>query len=1054
MSNRGAAGATPRARQRLRVLPLAGLGLLALMAAFALGAAPAAADTPINNTTISQLLVLQVSDSPYILDHDLHVQAGGFLLVSDGVELFVENGSTIFGDGGSVSATGTALAPAYIGPRPAGNLSSWGGIELRNGSALTLRHARIAAADRGVTMYGIATLDAQFAEFAGCVQWCLRTAVNATVSLRDSSMHDGAWALIEEGASAPLYDNITVANFSSGGLRLVAPASGVLARGISITGVAVGVLVEGARSSVIGPIFVVAAGAAVRANASQDVVFHNATLESSGGAAFEDFGSSRITVRDSTLHGAARTLSLARTVAGSVLNVRIGASNGSCLYLLNSTNSLFRGTALNGCSRTLEVDPVNAPPTADADRSNTVDGRAWLWIANSANVSVGVLDDPGLLVLSSVAGADISDLHLTGAGVHIFGSSAVHIERVLVEGADVGLLSVGTRGLTVRDFVARNVTDGIRVVTSGFFTVAQDILLDSVRIEGVLGDGIVVGDATNVTVVHVYARALGAGANLTRVQGALVQYAVLANCSVALALNNSTDVTVVDSVFSGSSAFGLLATNTTGHASRNAFLNNAVHASAPGSPGFLFYEAGGGNYWTGFTAADANGDGFYDTRYDLPDATGSDVRPRVARFDFRPTVIVLPPGAIEVGALTQLDASYSFDDFGVGTIYWTVDVPGRNDTASGPFYPWRPNASGNFTLTLEAVDTAGATSVYSFTVLVRDTTPPAIGDIRLLAAHVGGNATLTLPNATDNDRTFPSGASVRWALTGPAPSTAVRLGQADNLTFQVPVDLLGNYSLSVTLFDRRGNSDTATLAFEAFDTDPPEVEFLVVGAPDLGVPFLIDLAQATDPAGIDEASAHWSWLDGTAARNATGFPSILVSFSEPGNHNVTLRLCDRHGNCGNTSIVLDARDRTGPRLVHVRVIASGKAPVDVLPGSSEAVRVELNKEVVFEIGATDPSEPITFTWSFPDGSHQTGQRVTQTFGPKVGLGPTVVTVTMTDALGNSNTTAVRLDVAGGGTFIDSLPGGVGGLIVLVALAAGGVAAFIVLRRRSKKPKVE
>jgi hypothetical protein len=1047
-----ASGGKPERLAVRRAAPFAGLGLLVLLGLLALCAAPSLADTPINNTTISGLLVLKVAYSPYTLDHDLHVAPGGFLLVSDGVALYMENGSTLFGDGGSISATGSAVAQASIGPRPAGNFSSWGGIELRNGSALTLRHAKIVAANRAVAMYGIAALDAQFTDFAGCWESCVSTARNSTLSLRDCVMADGAWALIENGSLSPLIDNITVSNFSAGGFHFAAPATGATVRFVSMTGVALGVLADGLRSSSIGPIFVAASGAAVRANATQDVTFNNATLQSSGAAAFEDFGSARILLRDSTLAGAARALSLTGTSAGAVINVRVGASSGSCLYLLNVTNALFRGTALDGCARTLEVDPASAPPTADADRSNTVDGRAWLWIASGAFISVGVLDDPGLLVLSSVAGANVSDLHLTGAGVNIFGSSSVLIERVLVEGADAGLVAIGTRGLTIREFVARNVTEGIRIRTSGFFASAQDIYIDSVRIDGALGDGIAVADATNVTVVHAYARAGGAGANFTRVQGLFVQYAVLANSSVGLLLYGSTGVTVVDSVFAGASAFGLLATNSTGHASRNAFLDNAVHASAPGSPSFPFYEAGGGNYWKGFTSTDANLDGFYDTHYDLPDATGSDFRPRVARFDFRPTVIVLPPGAIEVGALTSFDASYSFDDFGVGTVYWTVDVPGRNDTASGPFYPWRPNASGNFTLTIEAVDTAGATSVYSFTVLVRDTTPPVTGDIRLIETHVGGNATFTLANATDNDRTFPANATISWTLTGPSPSTAIRRGEADSLTFQVPIDQIGNYTLLVRLFDRRGNSDTGTVVFGAFDSDPPDVEFLVVGDPDLGVPFLIDLAQATDPAGIDGASARWSWLDGTAPGNATGYPSVLIAFRESGNHTVTLRLCDQHGNCGNTSVVLNAHDQTGPQLVHVRVIATGKAPVDVAPQTTAAVPIELNKEVVFEIGATDRSEPMTFTWTFPDGTHATGSRVTKTFTGA--LGPTVVTVTMTDALGNGNTTAIRLDVGGGGTFIDSLPGGASGLVALVALAAAGAVAFVVLRRRSKKPKVE
>ena len=1028
-----------------RFLPLA--LALAAFAALSLAASLASADTVITNSSTSTLLILETAGSPYILDHDFHVLPGGFILISDGVDLQVDNGARIIGDGGAISATSSGLGPAVVRARVGGNASSWGGFVLQNGSELTIRHARILEADGAVTMLGIATLDAQFAEFVGCGMWCVATNDTATVTLRDSLMSGGLWGLIERGAADILVDNLTLSNFTGGGLWFQKASVGAAVSRISASNVSVGIRTDLLRASVIGPLTITSTGASVSGAGSSDLAIHNATLTSTGGAAFEQSFTARLTLRDSRLNGATRAVSLDEASAAFLGSNRLTSPTGACLFFNNVTNALLRGNFLTSCARALAFGPSSAPPTADADRSNTLEGKPFLWIANGANVEVGAFDDAGLVVISSVSGANLTDMRLKGVGVYILGSSNVRVERVLVEGADVGLTALGTRGLTVREFTARGVGEGIVVQSGAFFASAQDILLDHIRIEATGGDGIRVAGASNVTVRSASVTAAGAALNFTRVLGALVVNLIADGSAIGLSMTDCAGATTVDSVFSGSVAFGLLARNTTGSASRNSFIDNTgPHASAPSSPSFLFFEPGLGNYWSGFVGPNVNGDAFFDVPYNLSDGTGQDAKPLVARRDNGPGAVVVPPPVFDVGVAGLFNATSSFDDILLGDIYWIVDVPLANDTGSGALFLWSPNLTGNFSVRLSVVGSFGAVDEYVFTVFVRDRVAPLPGSVVLGAPELGSNLSVSLAGASDNDPQFPAGAQVRWELTGPS---GLRLsGSSASLSFEVPVDQLGVFTLSLTLRDRAGNVALASATFLAFDTQPPDVEFSFAGEPDLGFPFTIDASQSRDPAGLNTSTAFWSWVDDGKVYNSTAWPAITTTFVGSGVHNLTLRLCDATANCGNTSVALDARDRSGPRLVRLRVIVPGHEPVEVRPGENIIVPATVRQDVVFEVVGEDFSTPLTFTWQFGDGEVASGPRVTHRF---LAVGGVTVTVVMTDTAGNSNSSAIRIDLAGGSFFGELIPGGdLGALVLFGGIIAAAAAGALLVRARSKR----
>jgi hypothetical protein len=527
------------------------------------------------------------------------------------------------------------------------------------------------------------------------------------------------------------------------------------------------------------------------------------------------------------------------------------------------------------------------------------------------------------------------------------------------------------------------------------------------------------------------------------VAGATLSNALVRGPGTGIWVSNSTDFVLVDSEVSGAGVLGLLANNTTGFAARNAFVDNADHASAPSSPSFAFNELLAGNHWTNWSAPDANGDGWADIPYNLTDGTGRDMRPRMVRWDFHPTALPSALPRVELGEPALLDSTPSFDDFSIGEVYWQVIAPGDNSTGAGPSILWTPNTTGVHTVVLSVVGSFGATDDYAFPVLVVDTRAPSFSFAPLPAAEAGSNLTVTL-SATDNDPAFPAGALAEFVLTG--PPGAGGSGNASGTTFPVRVKSVGNYTLVVTLSDAAGNRVTGSVSFSVNDTTGPDIQVAFEGEPDLGLPFVLDAAGSFDPSGLDASSARWSWVEGGTTQTLTEFPVAEVTFQHAGNYSVELRLCDALGNCATTVFGLTARDTHGPRLVRIHVAAPQREAVDILPGSTTVVEARAGEEVVFEAFASDPSGEVTFVWDFGDGQTAEGARVVHAFARS---GDMTVTVTMSDPLGNTNPAAFRANVAPGSGFFGEIVPGVPGEVAVAAAAVAAVAvgALLLLRRR-------
>lgn len=1020
--------------------------LLAIAGGLALSSS-ASADTVINETSTSFLYTLDVAGSPYILSHDFSVLPGGSLFIGPGVELQVDSGAVIRGAGGDINVQGSASLPAVVRARPGAAALAWGGFVLASGSDLVVQNAVLHNGTSTITAGGGSTVWVDRSSIDGCGAWCVQAVSGVDVWLSNSTFADAVLGYADLGSDLSRGKNLTFTNFSQAAVRYGAPASRASLSDVRVGGGSGGIVAEGlVIASFSGLDVRVTDGPALGGNGSADVHVLDSTLVSDAGAAVDMAMTARLILEDSHFDGGGGALRLRQAASPELVGNTLTSSGGPCLDLAGATGAQLEGNALTACAAALSVPRGTAPPNATAGPSNTVDGKPFLWVDGGSDLvfapdgSAGY----GLAVFVSVTNVTVSDISLAGAGLFLFGCRGVTVERLLVTQAPVALTAVGSEGVKVVALRAEDVGTGLEAWSDASFpTPTADFFVERARVERASGAAFSFTDATNVTLQWVLVADSAVGVRMESTAGALVANLITRGAGTGVWLSNSTGVTLVDSSIEASTTLGLLANNTTGFAARNAFVENAEHASAPGSPSFAFNEVLAGNYWTNWSAPDANGDGWADIPYNLTDGTGKDGRPRVVRWDFHPTALPAAPAVAQLGQPAALDATPSFDDFQVAEFYWEVRSESDNATGQGAVFSWTPNATGVHTVTLSAVGSLGATDDYSFPVLVVDTAPPEFTFGPLGEAEAGTNLTVALL-ATDNDPHFPAGARVEWDLEGPGGTH--RVGNASGLVFEVRIAAVGNHTLSVTLFDGSGNRKTASAPIAVHDTQPPEISITFEGNPDLALPFVLDAAQTFDPSGVDDASAVWSWVEDGATRQATGFPVTEVTIDHAGNYTVALHVCDLLGNCGESTVVLVARDTHGPRLLRVHIVAPQRDPVDFTPGQTEAVPARAGEEVVFEAFAEDPSGEVSFHWDFGDGTTAEGSRVVHRFA---GTGELTVTLTMRDPLGNTSPAAFRMAIAPGGGFFGEIIPGVSGDLVVLVLVVGlvSVAALLYVRRR-------
>lgn len=326
------------------------------------------------------------------------------------------------------------------------------------------------------------------------------------------------------------------------------------------------------------------------------------------------------------------------------------------------------------------------------------------------------------------------------------------------------------------------------------------------------------------------------------------------------------------------------------------------------------------------------------------------------------------------GAAVSYPAPTATDAVGVTSLTSTP--------ASGSIF-----ALGSTAVTATARDAAGNAGTGSFTVTVRDTTPPAIGavpTVALVEATGPGGATVSfaVPTATD-------------LVDG---TVAVTASPASGSTFAI-----GNSTVTLSARDTRNNDASKTFTVTVRDSTPPVIT----------VPANI-VAEATGSAGavVTFATGASDLVDGAVA--TTAVPASGSTFAR-GTTTVTVSATDARGNTASKSFTVTVRDTTAPTITSV----STNAPT-LWPPNHKMVAVTVSATATDLVGVAS-LKIIGVTSNEPDnglGDGDTANDIEITGNLTVNLRAErsgngngriyTITVEAKDAAGNASTKTVTV----------------------------------------------
>ena len=501
------------------------------------------------------------------------------------------------------------------------------------------------------------------------------------------------------------------------------------------------------------------------------------------------------------------------------------------------------------------------------------------------------------------------------------------------------------------------------------------------------------------------------------------------------------------------SSTGILVRGDNSSVFHNDFARNVRQAQAEGTR--MVWDDGypsGGNFWSDYMGIDncsgpnqtvcPNPDGIGDTPYSI-DANNSDRYPFM-RFlgndTTPPTVSINSPANGAVFTSSPISVSGTASDAGgsgVRNVQVRTNVgPWLNANGTRSWQVSLGLVPGSNLIEALAIDGAGNPSSLARVTATYNPPPPPgntppYANFSFMPAS-GNTSTMFSFNSTSWDyQDPPSALQVRWDWeTDGTWDTPLSTNQTATHMFGSP----GNYTVTMEVIDTGGlsaNRSALIRVAEVPPPPPPPLNVTITANPTSGTMPLTVSFTSTVSGGVAPYQYEWHFGDG-AMSPAANTVHIYVT---GGDFPVWLNLYD------------SARGDAVSDVLFVNVTAAA-VNLTVTP-PSQFSESSSGITVAFTSSVTGGTPPYTYHWEFGDAGQSFNANPTHTYASP---GTYTVTVTVTDAHGNSVTRSFSLVVTGHSTS----PTG-GSWIYPVALGGASVAAvafavlYLLERRRSQRP---
>ncbi|MCE5098191.1 putative Ig domain-containing protein, partial [Staphylococcus devriesei] len=309
-----------------------------------------------------------------------------------------------------------------------------------------------------------------------------------------------------------------------------------------------------------------------------------------------------------------------------------------------------------------------------------------------------------------------------------------------------------------------------------------------------------------------------------------------------------------------------------------------------------------------------------------------------------------------------------------------VTFDSETDTISGT-----PTKVGSYEVTVTSKDTSGNPTNTTFTIGVKDTTKPVVTSIANQTKEVNTDIDPIVIKAEDN-----SGGKVINTVSG----------LPDGVTFDSETDTIsgaptkvGSYDVTVTSTDAEGNSTNTTFKIDVKDTTKPVVTN--IGNQSLEVNTAIEpvVIKADDNSGQPVTNTVTGLPTGVTFDATSN--TISGTPTKVGSYDVTVRTTDASGNSTNTTFTIGVKDTTKPVVTSI---------------ASQNPEVNTAIEPIVINAKDNSGQKVTNTVSgLPTGVTFDSETDTISGRPTT-VGSYDVTVTTTDASGNSTNTTFKIDV--------------------------------------------